>query len=724
MTAVAEHERVQMESKNYCAYNRTQGCFLSLRISTADAQHQSAHEQLQSLAENSQSGLWMSPFASLPEGHSRLVFDLVYLDQDCRVLAIESFPNASARQPDQPIASALALPPRTITATITQPGDELIIWSLSESEPQPQRGVRSSRASRSRSAAASRAEQHGSPSVTPPTRQPDHHAPAETTSDAEADTPQQPSFFKRLFGGRLVGKDDAPVSIFASDNASTASSRAPQASSSIPGNPAPSRVQAPSPTPPFVEASQPSKLVDSIPTPAPERVQAADPHPLSAAEVVPVQSVAPEPPALAVASLPSDEGVSTAPLAPLPQPDLLATAAIEPPAVETPEPPAVVPVPPLSASDAVPSVSQEPINPVIAESSTATEAPIAQQAPVNEPSPLPAAIIASSIAEAHLAPPAPVASTASSEPTEDASQPIAAAALSVESEPPIAPQIPTESVVSAPAHKRRLVAIPGPNGTAFVVQRADEPQEPIPSPAHAVQPSDSSSEPPARHQAVPVEQLPLAPAAATGPPAPLTPPVTSAPPVDAELESSTSPEHAARKAKEWKKARKHAQRREAERRDAKRKFQFQNKSDADTPPAPSLGKRFVHWLTAPPTAAKRMRTPEIVAYFWTGGTPRPHSVANISVTGLYILTKDRWLPGTVLVMNLQWTDTDGNHPGDAISVLAKVIRSGDDGVGFQFVTSNDIDLLDGQHIPGKGSDRAALDRFLWRRKRPAAKTSA
>lgn len=184
-------------------------------------------------------------------------------------------------------------------------------------------------------------------------------------------------------------------------------------------------------------------------------------------------------------------------------------------------------------------------------------------------------------------------------------------------------------------------------------------------------------------------------------------------------------DHTAEKAKQWKKARRHAQRKETERREAKRrKFKTESTPSEESAPKQSFSKRFVRWLTAPPTPAKRMRAPEIVAYFWTGGTPQPHRVANISVTGLYLFTKDRWLAGTVIVMNLQWTDSDGTKPGDTIAVLAKVVRSGEDGVGFQFVTSDSIDLLEGQYIPGHGSDRAALDRFLWRRKRMAAKAHA
>ncbi len=685
-----------MESKNYCAYNRTQGCFLSLRISTADATQQSAHEQLQSLAENSQSGLWISPFATLPGGHTQLVFDLVYLDQDCRVLGIESFPNPSARQPDKPIASALALPPRTITATITQPGDELIIWSLSEAKPQPQRGVLSTRTSRSRTASTSRAQQPAPSPHTPAADRRDNHIAPETGPDAEPDSSQQPSFFKRLFRGGLAGKDDAPVSLFASGSVHEVAP--PQAASPILIQSTPPRTPAPCPAQPPVEAAPPPSAAASISAPAPELVRTPAPQPLPAVEVLAAPAVAP--------SIPS---APAAPPQPAPQTDLPAPAAItEPPAAAEPEPAVAASASPTPVFDTVPDAHQSQAAAVLPESESAVESPVAQQEPATEP----ATLIAADTIAATPAPPPPI-EAAPPQPAAPPPSPIPATPIEQ-----LSPPAPAESV-AAPAAARRLVAIPGPNGTAFVVQSTEESHEQAPAPAQAAPPAESVAAAPAQPPLEPLAPPPPAPVAVPAAASAQTAPVDAAAP-----EPAPAADHVAQKSQEWKKARRHAQRKEKDRREAKRKkFKFQSATE-NAPSGPSIGKRFVRWLTAPPTAAKRMRTPEIVAYFWTGGTPRPHTVANISVTGLYILTKDRWLPDTVFVMNLQWTDTDGKHPGDAISVLAKVVRSGDDGVGFQFVTSDAVDLGVGQYLPGKGADRVALDRFLWRRKHAAAQAHA
>ncbi len=160
------------------------------------------------------------------------------------------------------------------------------------------------------------------------------------------------------------------------------------------------------------------------------------------------------------------------------------------------------------------------------------------------------------------------------------------------------------------------------------------------------------------------------------------------------------------------------ERRNTERREVPRE-QLDAEKEAPSEPktTPSLGLRFLRWLNAPPKAAERLRSPEIVAYFWTGGTPHPHKIGNISVTGLYLLTKDRWLRDTVLLMNLQLKNSEGTKDGESLSVLAKVVWSGEDGVGFQFVTSETVNLIQGQTLPGKGADRKALDKFLRRYRR-------
>jgi hypothetical protein len=112
--------------------------------------------------------------------------------------------------------------------------------------------------------------------------------------------------------------------------------------------------------------------------------------------------------------------------------------------------------------------------------------------------------------------------------------------------------------------------------------------------------------------------------------------------------------------------------------------------------------------------AQRRRTPKLVAYFWDGSSPMAHEVSNISSTGFYLLTKERWHLGTIVTMTLQRTDAAPADSGmqNHISVLSKVIRLDEDGVGFAFIpietNGNDSTRPSVSRPVGK----KALNRFL------------
>jgi hypothetical protein len=64
-----------------------------------------------------------------------------------------------------------------------------------------------------------------------------------------------------------------------------------------------------------------------------------------------------------------------------------------------------------------------------------------------------------------------------------------------------------------------------------------------------------------------------------------------------------------------------------------------------------------------------------------------HQIQDISSTGFYLLTKERWPLGTIVTMTLQRTDIAHRNSGAErhIAVLSKVVRLGEDGVGFVFL---------------------------------------
>jgi hypothetical protein len=84
-----------------------------------------------------------------------------------------------------------------------------------------------------------------------------------------------------------------------------------------------------------------------------------------------------------------------------------------------------------------------------------------------------------------------------------------------------------------------------------------------------------------------------------------------------------------------------------------------------------------------PRNALREELPGLIAYFFTGGTPTAQEVRDISATGMYIVTNERWYPGTVVRVTL----TDRDHPtaDRTLTVNAKAVRRGSDGVGLEFV---------------------------------------
>ena len=122
----------------------------------------------------------------------------------------------------------------------------------------------------------------------------------------------------------------------------------------------------------------------------------------------------------------------------------------------------------------------------------------------------------------------------------------------------------------------------------------------------------------------------------------------------------------------------------------------------------SLKLRILHWLF-PDLAiqekaypkhdrrrAHRIPVPDLVAYYWTGGAPRPRKIGNLSVTGFYLQTEERWMPGTIIRMTLQLVGSTGEHRHDTVTVHSRLVRWGPDGEAFEFVLAG-FDRLSKRH---------------------------
>jgi len=111
--------------------------------------------------------------------------------------------------------------------------------------------------------------------------------------------------------------------------------------------------------------------------------------------------------------------------------------------------------------------------------------------------------------------------------------------------------------------------------------------------------------------------------------------------------------------------------------------------------------------------ADRVAMPGLVAFYWSGGSPRPHEIVNISKTGFYLKTREFWSLETLVRMTLQRPPTEMKPKAESISVLARVVRIDEDGVGHEFVTTEALKHAHSMDVmPSQGTDTRALDKFL------------
>ena len=101
----------------------------------------------------------------------------------------------------------------------------------------------------------------------------------------------------------------------------------------------------------------------------------------------------------------------------------------------------------------------------------------------------------------------------------------------------------------------------------------------------------------------------------------------------------------------------------------------------------------------------------MVAHYFTGGAPRGHEIADISMTGMYLLTGDRWMPGTMIQMTIQKPCAQGERK-QSMNVLSRIIRRGSDGVAIEFVMPDALSHIGHDIQPSQATDKFALARFL------------
>lgn len=138
----------------------------------------------------------------------------------------------------------------------------------------------------------------------------------------------------------------------------------------------------------------------------------------------------------------------------------------------------------------------------------------------------------------------------------------------------------------------------------------------------------------------------------------------------------------------------------------------------------SIAARFFSWLENEPHLGERRRCPRVPepplrAYLGVFGSTQAIPVGDISATGFYLRTEDHWIPGTNMPLRLERTDKPGYAALHCVTVPARVIRTGSDGVGFTFVLRDlpatpqtPIAESEGGWLGARWADREYLEKLV------------
>ena len=93
-----------------------------------------------------------------------------------------------------------------------------------------------------------------------------------------------------------------------------------------------------------------------------------------------------------------------------------------------------------------------------------------------------------------------------------------------------------------------------------------------------------------------------------------------------------------------------------------------------------------------PQRAERRSSPALAAYHWNGSILHLNPVRDISSTGAYLLTQERWEPGEMITLTLQRSGPLERTRENFIAVQARAVRWDDQGVAVSFVLPPGADL--------------------------------
>jgi hypothetical protein len=90
--------------------------------------------------------------------------------------------------------------------------------------------------------------------------------------------------------------------------------------------------------------------------------------------------------------------------------------------------------------------------------------------------------------------------------------------------------------------------------------------------------------------------------------------------------------------------------------------------------------------------AERRTIPGLEAIHWTGSSPGLDIVKNISATGMYLVTRERWPQGEVNPVRLVYPELNDDSAEHQVTLETKAVRWGEDGMGLTFILPECMDL--------------------------------
>jgi hypothetical protein len=107
--------------------------------------------------------------------------------------------------------------------------------------------------------------------------------------------------------------------------------------------------------------------------------------------------------------------------------------------------------------------------------------------------------------------------------------------------------------------------------------------------------------------------------------------------------------------------------------------------------------RFLRWLypgayETDRRIGRRIPIPELVAYDVSSGVPRAFEVDNVSSSGIYLITEERWPTGSLLSLSMQREGPHETHIDQQIQFQAETVRWGAKGIGLAFILPKGMDL--------------------------------